>query len=272
MYKYNDSKCMTWKIEKEAILLLGGSRAILMQLAHPLIAVGSYEHSYLISDPFRRARHTLRHTQISAFGSDMAACHTARTINRLHGQVHGTLAMDAGAYTRGTPYRARDPQLLLWAHATLVDTALRTYALFFGPLSSAEKEQYYHESKMRVRLLGLPLDAIPRTVLDLEQYINETLYSNRLAATPQARELVQKVLFPSASTLFRPLTHFNLFVTCALLPQPIREIYGLQWSKRQQHKFDLLIQRMRAVLPYTPRYIRELPSTRSMMRQGAKKP
>jgi uncharacterized protein (DUF2236 family) len=113
---------------------------------------------------------------------------------------------------------------------------------------------------------------MPETMRDVEQYINDMLHSNRLAATPQARRLVQKALFPSSSVWLRPLMHLNRYVTCGLLPQPIREIYGLQWDTHRQGDFDLLVQTVRAVLPYLPRYLRELPTARSMMRQeGASK-
>jgi len=265
-YTYNDPESVTCKIHKEVILLLSGPCALLMQLAHPLIAAAIYEHSLVMSHPFHRAVHTIRLTQRKALGSDVVARHAARTINRLHAQVHGTLATDAGAYTKGTPYRAQDPQLLLWVHATLVVTALRTYLLFIGPLSDGEKEQYYQETKARACLLGLPLHVMPRTLVDLEQYIDEMLHSNRLAVTSQARQLVQKVPFPSPSFLFRLLAHFNLFVTSALLPQPVREMFGLQWNEHQQRYFDHLARGLRAVLPSLPACMRELPSTRRMIR------
>src|SRR5205085_8540751 len=135
-----------------------------------------------------------------------------------------------------------------------VDTVLLTYSLFFGPLSYAEKDQYYQESKMRVRLLGLPPHAMPETMRDVEQYINDMLHSNRLAATPQARRLVQKALFPSSSAWLRPLMHLNRYLTCGLLPQPIREIYGLQWDTHRQGDLDLLVHTVRAVLHYLSRY------------------
>lgn len=265
-YTYNGPQNMTWRIEKEAIFVLGSMRAILMQLAHPLIAVGSDRHSCLMSDPFGRAKRTFTLSQRFAFGSDAMVHDAARTINRLHTHVHGVLPIEVGAYAKGTPYKARDPELLLWAHASWVDTVLLTYSLFFGPLSSAEKDQYYQESKMRVRLLGLPTHVMPETMRDVELYINDMLNSNRLAATPQARRLVQQALFLSSSVWLRPLMHLNRFITCALLPPPIREIYGLQWDLRQQRNFDLLVQVVRAVLPHLPRGLRELPTARNMMK------
>src|SRR5574340_540535 len=103
-----------WKIGREVAVLLGGSRAVLMQLAHPLVAMGVYTHSSYMSDPFGRAERTLMHGEYLTFGSR---------------------------------YDARNPELLLWVHATLVDTLLVCYQLFLGPLSYEEQDDYYQHSK-----------------------------------------------------------------------------------------------------------------------------
>ena len=127
LYTYNSPQSITWKIHKEAVLLMSGQSALLMQLAHPLIAAAIHDHSLVMTHPFQRAIHTIRLTQCKAFGSDMVAHDAARTINCLHAHVQGTLSVDAGAYSKGTHYRAHDPQLLLWVHATLIVTALNAY-------------------------------------------------------------------------------------------------------------------------------------------------
>ena len=268
LYTYNSPQSITWKIHKEALLLLSGQSALLMQLAHPLIAAAIHDHSMVMTHPFQRAIHTIRLTQRKAFGSDIVAHDAARTINRLHAHVQGTLPVDAGAYSQGTHYRAHDPQLLLWVHATLIVTSLKAYVLLIGPLSDAEKERFYQESKARVRLLGIPPGVLPGTLSDLEQYVDEMLTSNHLTVAPQANQLVQKVLFPTSSLSFRLLARFNLFVTCALLPPPFREMYGLQWNHYQQRTFDHFAQATRAIVRSLPEYLRVLPSTQRMMRQS----
>ena len=171
----------------------------------------------------------------------------------------------AGAYAGGTPYKARDPELLLWVHATLIDTILYVYSLFIGPLSQEEQEQYYQESKTMVHLLGLSFEAMPGTVNELRQYVDDMVHSNRLAATPQSRQLAQQVLFPRTPAIFRPLLHLNYQLTCALLPQPVREIYGMDWSAKQQRAFDLSAQALCAVIARLPVNLRVLPITRRLM-------
>lgn len=265
---YYGPESVTWKIGREAAILLGGARAVLMQLAHPLVAMGVSEHSDYMSDPYGRSWNTFLLGQMLTFGSSATALRAARTINRLHKHVHGTLPAQAGAYSGGTPYDARDPELLLWVHATLIDTILLTYPLFVGPLSTSEQEQYYQESKAMGRLLGLSSVQMPRTVRDLQQYVNAMIHSDRLAATPQARRLAQQVLFPPAPRTIRPLLHLNLQLTCALLPQPIRAIYGLEWGNWRQRAFDVSTWSIRTVMPHLPAHLRELPITRYLMEQG----
>lgn len=248
--------------------MLGGARAVLMQLAHPLVAIGVSEHSRYMSDPFGRTESTFLLGQMLTFGLTDTAKNAARTINRLHTHVHGTLPTTAGAYTAGQSYHARDPELLLWVHATLIDTLLLMYPLFIGPLSQNEQEQYYQESKTLVRLLGLSEADMPSAVDDLRQYVQNIVHGNHLAATPQARQLARQVLFPPAPAILRPLMHLNLQVTCALLPQPIREIYGLEWDAKRQRAFDLSAKGIRSIIPHLPMYLRVLPITTKIMRQA----
>ena len=106
---------------------------------------------------------------------------------------------------------------------------------------------------------------MPATVEDLQQYVNEMVKSDKLAATPQSRQLAQQILFPRTHALLRPLLHLNTQITCALLPPPIREIFGLEWSPTQQHIFDLSARGLRLLVPRLPMNMRMLPITRRLM-------
>src|SRR5438876_6754149 len=267
-YGYFGPDSVTWKIASEAVITLGGSRAVLMQLAHPLVAEGVSAHSSYMTDPFGRSARTFILRQMLAFGSRATAHRAARTINRLHTHVYGTLPEQAGAYIKGAPYKARDPELLLWVHATLIDTILYTYPLFVGPLNQQEQEQYYQESKTLASLLGLSPQDMPETVHDLRQYVDEMVHSNRLAATPQSRQLARRVIFPRTPAFLRPVLHLNAQITNALLPQPIREIYGIEWSTRQQRAIELSLQGLRMVVSQLPLSLRIFPITQRLMRQG----
>lgn len=265
-FGYYGPDSVAWKINREWVVLLGGARAVLMQIAHPLVALGVSQHSDYMIDPFGRAERTfMRGTELT-FGHTRLARQAARTINNQHKHVHGHLPIDAGRFTQGTPYDARDPALLLWVHATLVDTLLLGYQTFIGPLTHAEEERYYQESRAVAHLLGLPSERMPESIDDLKHYVYQMVHSDDLAPTLQGRELAMQTLFPPVSSVFRPLMHLNLSITIALLPQPIREIYGFDWSQRQQRAFDLSARSLRLIVPRLPAQWRELPITRRLMR------
>ena len=137
-------------------------------------------------------------------------------------------------------------------HATLVDTLLLCYTHFIGPLTPAEQDAYYQESKEVAYVLGLLPEKMPGTIDDLRHYVHDMLYSDRLVATPQARQLAHQILFLPAPAILRPFMHLTLQLTCALLPQPIREIYGLEWNMSRQNIFNLTTRGMRACIPRLP--------------------
>ena len=265
---YFGSGSMSWQIDSEAFINIGGSRAVLMQLAHPLIATAVMEHSRYMTDPIGRAESTFMLGQMLVFGSTRTAREAARTINRLHAHVHGHLKAAAGDYTAGTAYRAYDPELLLWVYATIVDTILLLYPMFIKPLNWQEQNTFYQESKQIARMLGLPLSRLPQTVDDLRRYVYTMVYSNRLAATPQARRLAHQVLFPPTSAALAPLKYFNIYLTSALLPPPVRQMYDLHWGPKQQRLFEAFAAGLKPILAHLPPALRILPVTQKLIHSG----
>src|SRR4029077_8097333 len=102
-----------WRLNREAMLLLGaGPRALLLQIAHPAVAAGVNDHSDFRADPWRRLAGTLRSYLTIVYGSTAAARAEIRRLNTLHRGI------------TGPGYAARDPELALWVHATLVDSTM----------------------------------------------------------------------------------------------------------------------------------------------------
>src|SRR6202165_2323263 len=114
-----EEESITRRVNRENVLFLGGGRALLMQLAHPNVAAGVDEHSDFRVHPIRRLRRTMLMIMAIVFGDRDTALAAARAVNQVHARV------------RGQDYRALDPDLLLWVHATLMDTTLVTYETFF---------------------------------------------------------------------------------------------------------------------------------------------
>lgn len=260
---------LTWRLGRERVMLLGGPRALLLQVAHPLVAAGVAEHSSFRSDPLLRLRRTLDSTLTLIFGTTEEASMAADRINTVHRQVHGKLSEAAGRFAAGTPYDATDPELLLWVHATLVDTTFTVYTRFVTPLSNAELERAYEESKTAARMLGVPDDTIPPDAWAFRAYVDEMLGSDRLAAAPFQQAIARDVLYPPLRFVPRRLHWPTVAVTTALLPPRVRDLYGLEFTPGRRLATDWLRRGVRGILPVVPRVLRDMPQARRAVRRSA---
>jgi uncharacterized protein (DUF2236 family) len=224
------------RVTAERLLLLGWSRAILLQFAHPLIAAGVLEHSGFRDSPVAavsRLYHTIGAMLAIAFGPHEASMRALDGIRAIHTRVHGSLRHDVGPFAAGTPYSAEDPALVLWVHATLLDSMVTTFERLIGPLSAAERDDYCAESAWVATELGANPDQIPRTWSAMRDYMDCTMASGAIVIGPDARELARALLWPSIATVLPGTGSINRLFTASLLPPTIRAAYGLPWSRRR---------------------------------------
>ena len=90
-----------WRINREAVLLGAGPAALLLQIAHPLIAEGVAQHSDFERDPFARLRSTLRTTMDMVFGDGPTASRALRRLNAVHATVRGDVTDPAAHAATG---------------------------------------------------------------------------------------------------------------------------------------------------------------------------
>lgn len=243
-------------------MLLGGPRALLMQLAHPLVAAGVAEHSSFAADPLARLRRTLDATLRIVFGTRDEADEAAAQINAVHAHVHGTLREDVGPYPAGTPYDARDPALLLWVHATLLDTTLTVYQRYVAQLSQADMERTYDESKVVARLLLVPDDRVPPTLEAFRAYVAESVASDTISIGYMQRELARDVLHPHVKWIPGPVFDVVGAVTVAMLPPKIRDGFKLAPGRLSRRLSDLSPALVRRLVPRLPGPVRYMPQAR----------
>ena len=251
---------ISWRIDREVLVLAGGSCALLMQLAHPAVAAGVAEHSDFRADPFARLRRTLTATHAIVFGSTPRAESAIRRMNAIHSAVAGTVP------ETGEPYRALDPALLLWVHATLVDTAIRVYDRFVAPLSADEAEAYHAEARLIAVRLGVPEDSLPATLMDLRREMDRLIDGGEVAVTPTARALAASVLYPTRFPP-RPIWDLAHLVSLSVLPAAIRRGYGIGWSPGRERGVALLAAATRRLLPLVPDPLRHVPAARTAERR-----
>jgi uncharacterized protein (DUF2236 family) len=264
------SERTAWRLHREVVILAGWGRAILLQLAHPLVAQGVADHSSFAADPrgrVRRLKQTLGAMLALTFGTAGEAAEAAAAINKIHDRVNGRLREGAGEFAAGTGYSAHDPALLAWVHATLVDTFLLSYERFIAPLSPAERDRYCLEAGGAAPLLGIPPDALPRSTGELTSYLERMFSSGEIVVTGTARSLAREVLAPGLPWPARPLLALARLTTVGLLPPPIREAYGFEWSPRRERALSLVSAATRRSLPFLPPLVRHWPAARRAARR-----
>jgi uncharacterized protein (DUF2236 family) len=232
------------RVDGESVLLLGGGRALLMQLAHPMVAAAVAEHSGFQADPFARLQRTLEASFIIVFGTTEQAHDAAASVRAVHEHVVGD------------GYHADDPALLMWVHATLVDTALRVHQRFLQPLRAADAERYYEESTVVAELLGVPRAAQPTDLAQFRDYVRACVASLEVSDT--ARRLARDVLYPRLPWPVAPVAELGRQITAGLLPAPLREQYGLSWDGHRRRALLLAGLGSRLVLPRVPGLIRRV--------------
>lgn len=250
---------VSWRIDRELVVLAGGSCALLLQAAHPAVAAGVEEHSTYASDPFGRLLRTLTSSFSVVFGPRTEAEATLARINRIHAAIRGRTA-------EGSPYSALDPDALLWVHATLVDTALRVHDRFVAPLDAGDRQRYHEESAAVAIALGVLEDRIPPTVDGLRAWMRTMIDDGSVRVTPAARRIARTILYP---VRFTPRVAWDAahLVSIATLDPEIRRQYGVRWNAARERGVERLAAVSRATVPRLPSLIRHAPQARAADRR-----
>ena len=240
---------MAWRVNGETVLMLGAGRALLMQLAHPAVAAGVAEHSGFPDDAFRRLFRTLDTMLAITFGDTEQSRRAAERVNGLHGRI------------RGDAYDALDPKLLLWVHATLVDSALLVHDRFVGTLTPSDRDRYYRDMKRQAVELRVPSSVLPGSLGDFERYVRKQVAG--LEVTEEARRLARAILAPPVPLPIRPVGAAFGLITAALLPEPVRAGYGLRRRPAVEAALGTAAALSRGTLPLVPAVFRTWPAARA---------
>jgi uncharacterized protein (DUF2236 family) len=265
-----------WRLNREAALLLGaGPRALLLQIAHPLVAEGVDQHSDFRADPWSRLAGTLRSYLTIVYGTTAQARGEIRRLNGLHRSVTGPVR-DPGAAARfGGAYEARDPELSLWVHATLVDTTIVAYDAWIEPLPRAARERYYAETLPIGRAFGVPADRLPPDLAAFEHYVDGMLSpAGPVHPSPVARELAWHVLNPPLGPVLPQLAAippaayaWTLWPAIGLLPRRVRAEFELRWGPLERVVSSWLVGAWQFWRPLLPTTFRQMPQALSADRR-----
>jgi uncharacterized protein (DUF2236 family) len=255
---------VSWRVHGETTVLFGGARALLMQAAHPLLVAAARQTRFYQRNPWQRLERTLQLTYALTFGTVKEATHAAERINEVHRSVHGIDDVT------GLPYDAFDPELLLWVHACLIDSALLFERLTVGKLDDHDREQFHREQMTVAEMLALPRDRIPPTVGELRAYMEEMLRSGVLQVTDAAREVAGLFRNPPPDATWRPLLRLVAWWAFASLPPPLAQQYGAPASLARIASARASLGALRLIRPVLPiRFRRILPAQLAGARVGS---
>jgi uncharacterized protein (DUF2236 family) len=209
---------------------LGGGPAVLLQVAHPLVAAGVVQHSDFRGDLWRRLGRTLRALYLITYGTKAEAQRAAEAVHTVHARVRGKTDVQLGCFPPGTPYSASDPELMLWVHATLVVVSLTVYQRFVRALSPEDQGRYYQEMALVAYVFGMPAAVIPRSLAEFRDYFAAELAGATITVTAPAREVAAVILEAPLPAPMRLLVPAHRLATAGLLPPRLRHEYGLRWS------------------------------------------
>jgi uncharacterized protein (DUF2236 family) len=240
-----------WHVLRERSVVMGGMRALLMHAAHPLIAAAAAQTGMYERDTWGRHERTLRLTFTLVFGSRQEATAAARQINAAHRSVRG---VDRDT---GLAYAARDPDLLLWVHASLISSFLLFERLTVGKLDDRGRQRFHEEAMTMAALLGLPAVRIPPKVRDLDAWVDARVDSDILRLTASSHQ-VSAVMRGKAGGTAGYKSRAAGFLALHTLPPALRDLYGIDHGSSDQRRLKVLgatIRAGRKALPANARFI-----------------
>jgi uncharacterized protein (DUF2236 family) len=198
-------------------MMVGGIAALLLQMLHPGVLAGVWDHSKFRADMSGRLRRTARFIATTTYaGREDAEAAIAR-VRRIHDHVEGTLP-------DGTPYRANDPALLAWVHVTEVTSFLAGWRRYAEPRMSRADQDSYVAEMARIGS-GLGADPVPRNLAEAEALLRAMRPALRVDS--RTREIARLILKEPAPN--RALEPFHLLTRAAgveLLPDWARRLHG----------------------------------------------
>ena len=199
-------------------MMVGGIAGLLLQMLHPAVLAGVWDHSNFRSDMQGRLRRTARFISLTTYGDPDEARALIARVRAIHAKVTGTLP-DGRAYT------ANDPGLLAWVHVTEATCFLDAWMRYAEPrMSRTDQDRYFAEMERVASALGA--DPIPRTRAEAADLI--ATMRPQLRCDDRTREIARLVLSqPAPNRMAEPFHALTLQAGADLLPAWARRLHGL---------------------------------------------
>lgn len=176
---------VAWKVNGDVTtMMIGGVSGLLLQMLHPAVLAGVWDHSDFRADMHGRLRRTAKFIAVTTYDHAEAGRAAIDKVNRIHAKLRGVLP-------DGTPYRVSDPRLLAWVHATETISFLDAWIRYAEPrMPLAEQDAYFAE----MARIGeaLHADPVPRSRAAAEALIRS--FRPALRADARTHEVAAMVM------------------------------------------------------------------------------
>ncbi|RYD50144.1 MAG: DUF2236 domain-containing protein [Sphingomonadales bacterium] len=213
------AESVSWRVHGDVVTMMtGGVAALLLQMLHPAVLAGVWDHSAFRHDMLGRLRRTARFIAVTTFDSREAAEAVIDRVRDVHLRVRGVLP-------DGSPYAADDPRLLAWVHVTEAVSFLDAWIRYGEPrMRLADQDRYFAEFAIIAEKLGAA--PIPRGRAEA-QVLLEAM-RGELVADTRTREVARMVLDqPAPNLALIPFQKMVFGAAVDLLPDWAREMHGL---------------------------------------------
>lgn len=210
---------VAWRVNGDVTsMMVGGVTALLLQMLHPAVLAGVWDHSNFRTDMLGRLRRTARFIAVTGYADRAEALAAIAQVRAVHDRIGGTLP-------DGTPYTANDPDLLAWVHVSEMVSFLDAWIRYAEPdMLLSEQDRYFAEMAMIGEMLGAV--TVPRSRAEALALI-ETMRP-ALTVTDRTREVAHLVLNqPARSAASAPIQAMVFQAAVDLLPRWAREMHGL---------------------------------------------
>ncbi|WP_394832010.1 DUF2236 domain-containing protein [Pendulispora rubella] len=248
---------LVWKFAGDRRIHFVAGRALCLQVAHPTVSAGVAQFSDYQKNPYARLARTLATTYGIVYGEERAL-EAARALRKMHERIRG---VDA----HGHAWHALEPGAFAWVHATTFESLACMCQHFARPLDRLEMAKLYDEFRVLGHMYGVTDDDLPRHLEDFFSYYRDML-ERKLEHTETAKGLLAYIKSSTPpppgwhdrwTPAFRTAGAFNHFVTVGLLPEVLRERWGLHWSATDGaalRMFEVAVRAGWALVPSRHRY------------------
>lgn len=158
------SDSVAWRVNGDIVtMMIGGVSGLLLQMLHPAVLAGVWDHSDFRADMHGRLRRTAKFIAVTTYDHAERGRAAIDRVRSIHDRLKGVLP-------DGTPYRVNDPTLLAWVHVTEITSFLDAWVRYAErSMSAADQDAYIAEMARIGRALGA--DPVPTDRAEAEALI-----------------------------------------------------------------------------------------------------